>query len=135
MRDDVYPLSRAERRAALAAWRAVPVRVRWETGRLAERGSPAQDPVVGDAARRYGELLLRKHAVNRLPRCALTVVGALLLLAGLLVFGVEGGGLLAVLLVAEGVAVTSLGIFCWMQRRGARTVVAANPPVDASTVC
>ena len=132
MRDDVYPLSRPEWRTALAAWRAVPARVRWETGRLAERGLPAPDPVVGDTARRFAEVLLRKHVVNRLPRCALTVVGALLLLAGLVLVDVRGG-LLATLLLVDGAVVTVLGLVSWTQRRAGRSVVAANPPVVAST--
>ncbi|HLM04781.1 MAG TPA: hypothetical protein VK402_06280 [Blastococcus sp.] len=131
MRDDLFPLSRPERRAALAGWRAVPASIRWETGRLAEKGLPARDPAVSAAARRYGQLLLQKNLSNRLPRCTLSAAGAFMLAAGLLFLTSSFWAATAVpaTLIAAGVVVTALGFLSWGQRRIGRLLVATNSSV------
>ena len=122
MRDDLYPLTRAERRSALADWRAVPSDIRWETARLAKRGLPGRDSAVSLAARRYGEYLLARNMTNRMPRSALPALGVLVAVGGTL----AGLGLVA---FPGGLTVAVLGLLSWSQRRGGRMVVAANSSV------
>jgi hypothetical protein len=81
MRDDLFPLTKDERRQALAAWRRVRFQDRQEACRLAERGIRAPDDYVSWAARGYGQYLLQRNVTNRMPRWAVP-------LAGLLVAGV-----------------------------------------------
>ena len=131
MRDDVYPFTRPERRTALAGWRAVPRSIRWETGRLAEKGLPAHDPAVSVAARRYGELILQKNVANRLPRCTLTVAGALVLAVGLclLTSSFLAATAAPAALIAGGVVATAMGILSWELRRTGRLLVVTNAQV------
>jgi hypothetical protein len=122
VRDDLYPMTRAEGRSALAGWHAIPRGVRWETGRLAERGLPGRDPWVSFAARRYGEYLLKRHLINRMPRSALPVLGVLVAVVGTL----AGLGLVA---LPGGLTAAALGLLSWGQRRAGRMLVAVNAPV------
>ena len=122
MRDDLYPLTREERRSALAGWRAIRSEIRWGTGRLAERGLPGRDAWVSFAARRYGEYLLTRNLTNRMPRSALPVFGVLVATAGTL----AGLGLVA---LPGGLTAAALGLLSWTQRRAGRVLVAANAPL------
>jgi hypothetical protein len=132
VRDDVYPLTPAERRAALAGWRAIPAPIRWATGRLAEKGLPADDTAVSVAAGRYGECLLQRNRSNRLPRCSMTAMGVAMLLAGLFLTSTSWAATaVPAMCIAGGAVGTALGLFSWGQRRAGRLLVEANPPVVA----
>lgn len=126
VRDDLFRLTRVQRRAALAGWRRVPAAQRREICRRAGQGLPAGDPGSSLIARRYGEYLLQRNRSNRLPRWALPLIGVLLLvglsLMGLAVIGVPGG-----------LVVTALGVVGWGQRRQAHLLVAANDPDRVSS--
>ncbi len=130
MRDDVHPFTRDEKRAAVAGWRAVPASTRWQTGRLAEKGQPADDPAVSAAARRFGECLLRQHLLNRLPRSALAVASAVALAAGLYLLTTDWSATpVPAMLISGGTAGTPMGLLSWAQRRTGHTLIAANPAV------
>ncbi len=130
MRDDLYPLTPAERAAALAGWRRIPVADRYEAGRLAGKGLPAPRPAVAAAARRYGECLLERNLTNRLPRSALVTLGLLVLASGILLAGDPVTGGLGWGLVAGGVTGTALGLLSWGLRRAGRSLVRANSPAS-----
>jgi hypothetical protein len=121
VRDDLYPLTATERRAARAGWRAIPIRDRREAGRLADQGLPAPEVAVSLAARRFGEYLLQRNRSNRMPRSAGPIFGLLIAVLGTLC-GV------AAIALPGGAAVTALGLLSWGQRRCGRLLVAANAP-------
>jgi hypothetical protein len=127
MRDDLFPLTKDQRRQAMAAWRRVRPQDRRDACRLAERGIRAPDDYVSWAARGYGQLLLQRNFTNRLPRCALTGVGLLTVFIGA-VLGLQfDAGLGAAPVVAGGLVAAALGLLSWGQRRAAHVLVAANP--------
>ena len=130
MRDDIYPLTGAERRAAVAGWRETPLPVRREICRLADRGLPAPEPADGVAARRYGEFLLQKNVSNRMPRWALPMFGVILVALGLLMVATDPwSSLPGIIAIAGGIVVAAGGALSWAQRRAGHLLVTANPPI------
>jgi hypothetical protein len=128
MRDDLFPLTKDQRRSALAAWRRVRPQDRRDACRLAERGFRAPDDYVSWAARGYGQLLLQRTFMNRLPRSALPVSGFLVAAVGA-VLGIwfDAGLGAGIVVVPGGLAAAVLGLISWGQRRVAHLLVAANP--------
>jgi hypothetical protein len=128
VRDDLYPLTKAERRAALAGWRATSLADRLEACRLAKAGLPAPDPAVSAAARRWGEYLLLRHWSNRIPRGLGTYVGLVGTLAALVLVAVDSRLTDDLVPLACGLVATGLGLLSWGRRRAGHRLVRANAP-------
>lgn len=125
MRDDLFPLTRNERREAVVGWRRVSPEARREACRLAKQGVAAPDEAVSSAARRYGQYLLMHSNSNRIPRWALPTAGVLLAVVGTLLGA-------AVVAVPGGLVVVAIGLLSWSQRRWGHVLVAANGATRSS---
>jgi hypothetical protein len=126
VRDDVYPLTKAERRATRASWRQFSGRERMEAGRLAERGLPAPSPELSAAALQWGQYMLRRTWSNRIPRSGLVVAGLTAAGLGLISQLAIGNGWV---LVGCGLVAAACGWLTWSLRRLAHDLVRANSVV------
>jgi hypothetical protein len=97
--DLTTPTTRAERRAAVAAWRAVPVRQRFAVVRSAKRGVRHPDGGAATAAEAYARVVLAPRGGHwwqrQMPRASVAVLLGCALALGLLsgwLFRLEGGG-------------------------------------------
>ena len=126
MRDDIYPLSKEERRAARSSWRQFSARERMEAGRLAGRGLPAPSPELSAAALQWGQYMLQRNWSNRIPRSSLVVAGLIAAVFGLISQLAIGVGWV---LVGGGLIAAAIGWLTWSQRRLGHDLVRANAVV------
>ena len=134
------PTTRAERRAAVAAWRAVPLRLRFAVVRSAARGVRHPDAHAASAAEVYARAFLRPRGRHWWQRVVPRVTTALLLgctvgmvvLSGWL-FRLEGGGsTLGWICVALAVAYSGWAWLAWDVARDCRRLLAVAPAEDSA---
>jgi hypothetical protein len=123
VRDDLYPLTKDQRRAAHDAWRRFSYGDRREACRRANRGLPAQSPELSAASLLWGQYQLHRTWANRPPRSAGAITGAMLTLVVMLT---DSGAVPT----AAGLAACFLGLLTWDRRRSAHRLVEANTVPD-----
>ncbi len=113
----ISAMDRADRRAAIRAWRAGPLRQRLLVLRLAKRGLRHSDADTASAASRYAELILA-HGISKRLSLAMLSVGAAVL--------VEAAVPQVPLLAAMGTGLLLLSWYGYDLRRDAALLRAAQ---------
>jgi hypothetical protein len=136
--DLTTPTTRAERRAAVAAWRAVPVRQRFAVLRSAKQGMRHPDASAAAAAEEYARVCERPRGPHwwqrprhRITPWVMAMFAVAMAVYGVLFFRLEGGGS-AMGWVCAGLAVigTLYGLFLWDGMRDRRHLLAVSPPPE-----
>lgn len=111
-------MSRAERGAAMAAWRRVPSRERVQVVRLARQGLPHPDVDVTAAASGWASMIDRR----RLPAFVLPAIGVV---EGVcFYFLLPSGTVPSAILIAGSCLVVVIGLLAWNRRHIAKLVLA-----------
>jgi hypothetical protein len=126
VRDDLYPLTRAQRRAIRDEWRQIPYRDRRNAARLAERGLPAPTAELSAATFRWGQYMLQRNWSNRLPRSSMLMAGLGFAALGFVSMLVIDVGLPVIVC---GLVAAAMGWVTWDVRRGAHQLIRANAVV------
>lgn len=111
-------MSKAERRAAIAAWRRVPRRDRVQVAKLAKQGLPHPDVDVTAAASRWANMIDRR----RLPAFVLPTIGVV---EGVwFYFLLPSGTVPSAIITAGSCLVVVIGLLAWNNRHIAKLVLA-----------
>jgi hypothetical protein len=119
VRDVLYDMTKQEARAAVRAYRQLPLRARRDAIRLAGHGQPHPDPAVAAVAEQFARAVLRTAWWNKLPGWAQPAASAVVTLAG---WWLGDAGI--VFLVGGPIAFVA-GLMEWGSHRAARQILRA----------
>ncbi|WP_146246411.1 hypothetical protein [Actinoplanes xinjiangensis] len=129
MPDTLYDLTRDERRAAVKAFRRLPLEARREVVRRANQGQRHPDPTVDEVTRQWSRAVLRRAWWNRLPGWVQPAACAALMLTGWWLgsgaaFVPEDDILFLILVLGGGIALV-IGLLEWSTRTTAQLILKA----------
>lgn len=119
VRDMFYDVAKQERRAAVRAYRQLPLRDRRDALRDAGKGRPHSDPAVAVVMEQWSRAVLRRAWWNKVPGWAQPAASVLLTLTG---WWLGDAGI--VFLVGGPIAFV-VGLVEWDTRRAARQILKA----------
>jgi hypothetical protein len=119
--DTLYDLTKTEMRAAVKAFRRLPLGERRKAFRSASHGEPHPDPAVAVVAEQWARAVLRRAWWNRVPSWTQPTACVVVMLTGWWL----GAGV--VVIPAGGIAFM-IGLAEWSNRRVARQMLMAATP-------